>query len=386
MEFKFTDEHNLLRDMIKKFVDKEVRPLAKSIDEKEEVPREMLNKAAELGFLGMCYPEEYGGVGAGEMGYCILLEEFARACASTTVVLAAHQSIGCYGIYLDGSEEQKKEFLLPAAQGKKIAAFALTEPGSGSDAASIQTTAVLDGDEYVINGQKQWITNGSIADFITLFAVTDKALGAHGGITVFIVDTKSPGFKVGKNDKKMGIKGSHSTTLHFENLRVPKKNVLGQVGFGFRTAMKVLDHGRLGLGAACVGAGKELLELSIKFAKERIQFNEPIANKQSVQNMLAEMATEVYTMESMVYRTAWMADQKMKYSTQSAMVKLYCSEALCRIADHAVQVHGGMGYISEYPIERYYRDARINRIFEGTSEIQKLIIAADVLKKGGMPQ
>ncbi|MDZ7262172.1 MAG: acyl-CoA dehydrogenase family protein [candidate division KSB1 bacterium] len=383
MDFTFTEEQEMLRDLARKFTDKEIRPLARQIDEQGDIPKELIKKMAELGFFGIAFPEEYGGVGGGEIGYCIVLEEISRGCGSTAVMLGAHQSIGAMAIYLDGTEEQKKKYLTPLARGEKIAAFALTEPGAGSDAAAIETSAVLEGDHYVLNGQKIFITNGSIADIITVFAVTDKALGARGGVTAFIVEATMPGYKVVRSEDKMGIRGTHTSELLFENVRVPKENVLGRVGYGFLTAMKTLDVGRLSLAAGCVGAAKELLDLSTRYATTRVQFGKPIAEQQAIQWMLAEMAADIFAMESLTYRAAWMRDAGLKFSREAAIAKFYCSEALDRIVDKAVQIHGGMGYMKDYPIERMYRDARINRIFEGTNEIQRMVVARDVIKKGG---
>jgi len=347
------------------------------------VPRELIDAMAKLGFLGIAFPEEYGGVGAGEIGYCILLEEMARGCASTSTVVGAHQSIGAMAIYLDGNEEQKQKYLVPLAKGEKIGAFALTEPNAGSDAAGIETTAVEDGNDYVLNGQKIYITNGSIADIISVFAATDKKKGVRGGISAFIVETATPGFTVGRVEEKMGIRGSQTAELFFEDVRVPKENLLGRRGFGFITAMKTLDVGRLSLAASCVGAAKELIDLSTQHAKTRIQFGKPIAEQQAIKWMLAEMAADTFAMESLTYRSAWMRDQGLKFSREAAIAKMYASEALDRIVDKAVQIHGGIGYMAEYPIERFYRDSRINRIFEGTNEIQRLVIASDILKKDG---
>ena len=383
MDFTFTEEQIMLRETVKRFVDQEIRPLAQKIDEEHEVPRELIDAMAKLGFLGIAFPEEYGGVGAGEIGYCILLEEMARGCASTSTVVGAHQSIGAMAIYLDGNEEQKQKYLVPLAKGEKIGAFALTEPNAGSDAAGIETTAVEDGNDYVLNGQKIYITNGSIADIISVFAATDKKKGVRGGISAFIVETATPGFTVGRVEEKMGIRGSQTAELFFEDVRVPKENLLGRRGFGFITAMKTLDVGRLSLAASCVGAAKELIDLSTQHAKTRIQFGKPIAEQQAIKWMLAEMAADTFAMESLTYRSAWMRDQGLKFSREAAIAKMYASEALDRIVDKAVQIHGGIGYMAEYPIERFYRDSRINRIFEGTNEIQRLVIASDILKKDG---
>jgi alkylation response protein AidB-like acyl-CoA dehydrogenase len=382
LSFAFSEEQKMLREMVRRFVDQEVRPLAASIDQNKAVPRSLIDKAAELGLLGMAFPEEWGGAGVGKVGYCIMLEELARGCASTATMIGAHQGIGAMAIYLDGTEEQKRKYLIPLAEGRLIGAFALTEPNAGSDAAHIETNAVRDGNEYVLNGSKIWITNGDIADVLSVFAVTDKALGAHGGVTAFIVERDLPGFRVGKLDDKMGIRGTSTAEIIFENVRVPKENILGKVGEGFKTAMKTLDQGRLSLACGCLGGAKEALALSLQFAQTRVQFGVPISQHQAVQFMLAEMYADIFAMESMVYRVAWMADQGMPFSRESAIVKMMCSEALDRVVDKGVQVHGGMGYITEYPIERMYRDARINRIFEGTNEIQRLIIAGDILKRG----
>ncbi|UCE07241.1 MAG: acyl-CoA dehydrogenase family protein [bacterium] len=383
MDFSLSDELNMLREMVHKFTEQKIKPIAQQIDVEGEIPQDLINQMAELGFFGICFPEEYGGAGAGELGYCILSEEISRGSASVTVLIGAHASIGAMSIYLDGTEEQKKKYLVPMAQGKKIGAFALTEANAGSDAAAIETTAVKDGNQFVINGSKIYISNGSIADVIVVYAVTDKALGAHGGVTAFIVEPDYPGFKLGREEDKMGIRGTHTSELIFEDMRVPAENVLGQFGAGFLTAMKALDRGRLGLGAGCLGSAKEVLAMSTKHAKERVQFGKPIGENQAIQWMLADMATEIYAMESMVYRTAWMCDKGMRFSRESAIVKAFCSEKADQIIHRAIQIHGGIGYMKDFPLERIYRDSRINLIFEGTNEIQRMIIVRDVMKKGG---
>jgi alkylation response protein AidB-like acyl-CoA dehydrogenase len=377
-ELKFTEEQEMLRQMVREFTNNEVRPVAAKIDSEERIPPELIRKIADLGLLGAAIPTEYGGGGFGEVGYCIIQEEISRGCLSTATFIGAHQSIGTNAIYLGGSEEIKRKYLPPLAEGKMIAAFGLTESKAGSDSFNVRTKAVLDGSEWVINGEKLWITNGSIADVISLFARTER------GVTAFVVETKTPGFHAHPPEKKMGIKGSVTNALTFENVRIPKENIIGQEGRGFLIAMKTLDAGRLGLGAACVGSSKEMLELSAKHAKGRVQFDQPISNFQGVQFMLAEMATLIYAMESIVYRTATDYDLGKNISRQSAMVKLFCSESADKIMDYAVQIHGGMGYSRELPIERFYRDSRINKIFEGTNEIQKGIIARDTIKKNGV--
>lgn len=382
IDFTFTEEQKMLRDVARKFADNELRPRAAEIDEKEEVPMEIIRKAADLGFLGVVFPEQYGGGGFGEIGYCLMLEEIARGCNSTAVVIGGHQSLGAMAIYLAGTEEQKQKYLRPLAEGKKLATFALTEPSAGSDAGAIKTSAQKNSCSYVLNGSKTFITNGNIADVIVVFAVTDSHKGTHGGITAFIVEKQWQGFRPGKPEKKMGIRGSHTTELFFENLEVSEENVLGAVGDGFKVAMQTLDVARVSLASQCLGTSKELLDLSIRHANERRQFGKPIAEQQAVQFMLADMAAEIYQVESILYRTAWMIDNNISCSRESAICKLTASDVVCRVADRAMQIHGGMGYMREYPIERLYRDARVNRIFEGTNEIQHLVIARDLIKKG----
>jgi alkylation response protein AidB-like acyl-CoA dehydrogenase len=376
-DFPFSQEQIMLRDMVRDFVDAEIKPIGQKIDQEERIPSELIQKIKDLGLLGTSFPEEYGGGGFGEVGYCLAAEEIARGCMSTATFVGAHQSIGANAIYLGGSEHLKKKYLVPLAEGKLIGAFALTEVMAGSDSFNLRTKAVLDGEEWVLTGEKMWITNGGIADVVSTFARTER------GITGFVVETKWPGFVAGPPEKKMGIRGSVTTPITFDHVRVPKENMIGDDGRGFLIAMKTLDAGRLGLGAACTGAAKELLELSAKYGKERKQFDVPIAQFEAIQFMLAEMASLVYAMESIVYRTAFQYDAGKTISRQAAIVKLFCSESLDKVADMAVQIHGGMGYSRELPVERYYRDSRINRIFEGTNEIQKLVIARDVLKKSG---
>ena len=377
-DLEINEEQKMLRAMVRDFVTSELKPIAHKIDEDEEIPKSLIDKLRELGFLGASFPAEYGGGGFGEVGYCLMQEEIARGCMSTATFIGAHQSIGANAIYLGGSEFLKKKYLVPLAEGKLIGAFALTETLAGSDSFNLKTRAHQDGNDWVINGDKLWITNGGIADIISVFARTER------GISGFVVETKLPGFSAGPPEKKMGIRGSHTAAITFDNVRVPKENLLGEDGRGFLVAMKTLDAGRLGLGAACLGASKEMLELSTKYAKERRQFDVPISQFQVIQFMLAEMAVLIYAMESMVYRTAQAYDAGKPISRQSATVKLFCSESLDKVVDMAVQIHGGMGYSRELPIERYYRDSRINRIFEGTNEIQKLVIARDILKKNGV--
>jgi alkylation response protein AidB-like acyl-CoA dehydrogenase len=377
IEFTFTEEQQMLREMVRDFVTNELKPIAAKIDEDEAIPDDIIRKIGELGILGAAFPPEYGGSGFGEVGYCIIQEEMGKGCLSTATMVGAHVSIGTNAIFIGGSEELKQKYVVPLAKGEKIAAFALTEQGAGSDAFNLRTKAREEGDYWIINGEKLWITNAPFADVFSVFARTRK------GITGFVVEKGTPGFTPGAPEKKMGIKGSKTSALTFDNVKVPKENMIGKEGAGFLIAMKTLDAGRLGLGAACLGACKELLVLSVKYAKERRQFGEPIANFQAIQFMLADMASLIYSCESLVYRTAMLYDKKEMVSRQSAIVKLVCSEAIDKCVDHAMQIHGGMGFSKEMPIERFYRDSRINRIFEGTTEIQKIVIAKDVLKRNG---
>jgi alkylation response protein AidB-like acyl-CoA dehydrogenase len=375
--FDFTDEQKMLRDMVRDFVDSEIRPVAMKIDEDEKIPPELIKKMAELGLLGAVFPPEYGGGGFGEVGYCLMQEEIARACMSTATFIGAHQSIGSNAIYIGGSEALKQKYLVPLAEGRMIGAFALTEVLAGSDSFNVRTKARQEGDVWILNGEKMWITNGGLADVVSVFARTDR------GVTAFVVETKWPGFQAGPAEKKMGIRGSTTNAITLDNVRVPKENMIGDDGRGFIIAMKTLDAGRLGLGAACTGAAKDLLERSTKYAKERVQFDVPISQFEAIQFYLAEMAVMIYAMESIVYRTAADYDAGKSVARQSASVKYFCSESLDKVADMAVQIHGGMGYSRDLPIERVYRDSRINRIFEGTNEIQKVVIAKEVLKKNG---
>jgi alkylation response protein AidB-like acyl-CoA dehydrogenase len=385
MDFTFTEEQVMLRDMVKKFAENEVKPLARQIDKEQnaELIKQILKKGAELGLTGIPFPEAYGGAGMGEMGYCILLEELSCACASTTVTFGAHVGLAGMSIFIGGNEDQKQKYLAALVRGEKIGAYALTEPGAGSDAANLQLSARKEGSHYVLNGTKLWITNGDIADIIVVYALTDAKLKARGGITAFIVETPTAGFTANRIHDKMGLRGSATAELVFQDVRVPEENVLGTVGRGFMIAMETLDESRLSLAAGCLGAAKELLAMSADFAKKRVAFGQPIASFQAIQWMIAEMAAEIYQMESIIYRTAWLFDQGKKIPREGAICKLFCSEALDRIVDKAVQIHGGNGFMGEHPVERFYRDSRINRIFEGTNEIQRIVIAEDILKKGG---
>ncbi len=372
------EDLKMLREMVRDFTNTEIRPIANSIDKNEEIPKELITKLGEVGLLGTAFPEEYGGGGFGEVGFCIAQEEITKACASTATFIGAHQSIGTNAIYLGGSEQLKQKYMHKLTSGEKIAAFALTEPDAGSDAFNLSTTAELKGDKWILNGQKLWITNGAIADIFSIFARTKK------GITGFVVEKEFPGLIIGANEKKLGIKGSFTNSITLENVEVPKDNIIGTDGRGFLIAMNTLNAGRIGIGAAGLGASKEMLELATKYALERKQFSQQISKFQAIQFMLAEMTTKIYSMESMLYRVAEKYDNNEPVEQEAAIVKLYCSEATSEVADMALQIYGGMGFSKELPIERFYRDARILRIFEGTSEIQKLVISRKTIKNKGV--
>ncbi len=384
MDFTFSREAKALRRMVRTFVEKEVAPIAAEIDREHRVPMEVMRKLGEIGLLGVCFPQEYGGMGAGEEGYCILMEELGRACTSTATNVGAHIGIGAMAIHLDGTDEQKRKYLTPLARGEQFAAFGLTESNAGSDAANISTRAVRDGDDWVVNGGKVYITNGGYADVVTLMAVTDPALGARGGVTAFIVQSDWTGFEVAREEDKMGIRGTSTAELVFDDLRVPHENVLGKVGEGFVTFMKSLDMGRLTLGAACLGGAQAALDWSVEWAKTREQFGTQLAQKQSIQWMIADIATELEALRSLVYRVAWMVDTGQPFTELAAMCKLYGSEVASRAVDLAVQIHGGLGYSRDYPIERAFRDARIAEIFEGTNEIQRIVIASRIFREHGV--
>ncbi len=381
MDFTLSEEHEMLRELCRKFAKEVLAPKAEEVDRTGKISREVIDQAAEMGLLGLAFPEEWDGIGMGEIGFCIAMEEIARGCFSTAIVIGGHESIGAMAIYLSGNEDQKERYLKPMARGELLGAFALTEPQAGSDAGALRTSADDKGDHYLLNGQKTFITNGGLADVYSVFAVTKPGVGIKG-ISAFIVDAKLPGVTAGKLEHKMGIHGAPTTDLFFENVKVPKENLLGKPESGFAAAMRTLDVGRLSVAATCLGLAKEALDMSISHAKERVQFGNPIGDNQAIKWMLAEMASEIYALESIVYRSAWMCDNSERFNRESAICKLVGSETLGRVVDHAVQIHGGMGYMSDFPIERFYRDARITRIFEGTNEIQKLVISNNLLRNG----
>jgi len=379
MDFALNEEQEMFRKTIREFAEKEIMPRAQEIDQKGEFPWDIIRKMADLGLMGLPFPEEYGGAGGDAISYAIAVEEIARASGSVAITYSAHISLACSPIYLFGTEEQKRKYLIPMAKGEKIGAFGLTEPGAGSDAAAIKTRAVLDGDEWVINGQKIFITNGSVADVVVIAAVTDPAKGKKG-ISNFIVEKGTPGFRVGREEDKMGLRGSVTSELIFENCRVPKENLLGKEGEGYKQFLMTLDGGRIGIGAMAVGLGMAALEAAARYAKERVQFGQPIAEFQAIQWMIADMATELEAARLLVYRAAWLKDQGQRFTKEAAMAKLFASEAAVRACYKAIQIHGGYGYTKDYPVERLYRDARLTTIGEGTSEIQRLVIARHILE------
>lgn len=382
MDFQLSEDLVLLRDLARDFTDQEIRPRAADIERNHEVPRELLDKLAEVGLTGVAIPEEYGGSGLGETGLCLVMEELTRGDFATAVTFGAHASIGAMSVLVGGTEEQKRRWLPDMAAGKLLGAYALSEADAGSDPGAMKTTAVKDGNEWVLNGEKVWITSGDIADLVTVFVMTDTQKRAHGGITAFLVPKGAKGFTVGKREEKMGQRGSSTVTLAFEDVRISDDYRLGEVGAGFKIAMGTLDRGRLALSANCLGCAKEAHALSVGYANQRETFGKKLGEHQAIGFMLADSAADIYAIESMTYRTAWLCDTKQSFSRESAISKLFASEALDRVVDRAVQIHGGMGYSSEYVIEKLYRDARVTRIYEGTNEIQRLVIARDVLKRG----
>ncbi len=379
MEFDLTDEQRMIRETARNFAQKEVLPVAAELDETGRFPEELVRQMADLGFMGVAVPEEYGGSGMDNICYVIAMEEISRACASTGVIMSVNNSLVCDPILKFGTEEAKREYLVPLASGKKLGCFALTEPGAGSDAGAQKTTAVPDGDCYVVNGEKNFITNGPEADYGVLFAMTDRSK-AHKGITAFVVDMSWKGVSRGRHENKMGIRGAPTSSIVFEDVRVPAANRLGGEGEGFKIAMSTLDGGRIGIAAQAVGIARAALEDALAYSKERRQFGQPICEFQAIQWMLADMASEIDAARLLTWRAAWMKDRKMRHSKESSMAKLYASEAAMRAAGKGIQIHGGYGYIKEYPAERHFRDAKITEIYEGTSEIQRLVISAALLR------
>ncbi len=380
MDFELNEEQKMIQEMARDFAEKEIRPKAPELDKTGRHPEEIIRKMAELNLMGIAIPDTYGGAGTDILSYSVALEEISRGCASVGVIMSVNNSLVCDPLNKFGTEEQKKKYLTPLASGRKLGCFGLTEPEAGSDAASQKTTAVLKGDEWVINGKKNFITNGNVADTCILMAMTDKSKG-YKGISSFIVDTKSPGFSVGVVEKKLGIKASGTSELILEDCRIPKENLLGEVGQGFYVAMNTLDGGRIGIASQALGIARAALEAAIAYSKTRVQFGKPIAKLQAIQWMIADMSTELDAARLLTHRAAFLKDHKKRYEKEAAMAKLFAAEAASRIATKAIQIHGGYGYIEEYNVERHFRDARITEIYEGTSEVMRLMIANNILKE-----
>ncbi len=379
MDFVLSKEQEMARTLFKEFAENEVKPLAQEVDETEHFPRATVEKMQKLGFMGIPQPKEFGGQGCDTLTYVLCVEELSKVCATTGVIVSAHTSLGTDPIKKFGTPAQKEKYLRPLASGELLGAFGLTEPGAGTDASGQQTKAVLEGDHYVLNGSKIFITNGGEADIYIIFAMTDKSKGTKG-ISAFIVEKDFPGFRIGTKEKKMGIRGSATTELIFENCIVPKENLLGQEGKGFAIAMTTLDGGRIGIAAQALGIAEGALEETIAYVKERKQFGRPIAKFQNTQFQIADMATKVEAARYLVYRAAIAKDTKKRFSVEAAMAKLYAAEVAMEVTTKAVQLHGGYGYTREYPVERMMRDAKITEIYEGTSEVQRMVISSNVIK------
>ncbi|MFE1242682.1 acyl-CoA dehydrogenase [Fictibacillus sp. NPDC058756] len=379
MQFLLSEEHEMIRKMVRDFARNEVEPTAAERDEEERFDRAIFDQMGELGLCGIPWPEEYGGIGGDYLGYVIAVEELSRVCASVGVTLSAHTSLAGWPIFKFGNEEQKQKFLRPMAEGKKMGAYGLTEPGSGSDAGNMKTTAKKDGDHYIINGSKIFITNAGDAEIYVVFARTDIEAGTRG-VSAFIVEKGTPGFSFGKKEKKLGIRSSPTLEIIFEDCRVPAENLLGKEDEGFKIAMMTLDGGRNGIAAQAVGIAQGALDASVNYAKERKQFGKPIGVNQGIGFKLADMATKVEAARLLTYQAAWRESEGLPYGKESAMSKLFAGDIAMEVTTDAVQVFGGYGYTKEYPVERYMRDAKITQIYEGTQEIQRLVISKMLLK------
>lgn len=376
--FDLSEDHAMVRDMVYKLANEEIRPRAAHYDITREFPRENTDKLAELGLMGVTVPEEYGGAGMDTLAYVLVIEELSRACASTGVIAAVQNSLATTPLLQSGSEELKKKYLPQLASGEKIGAYALTEPNSGSDAASIKTTCTLEGDHWVLNGQKNWITNSTAAEIFIVYATQDPSQG-HRGICCFVVEKSYEGFSIGKHEETMGVRASGTCPLTFDNVKVPKENLIGEVGEGFKIAMATLDCGRIGIAAQAVGIAQAALDEALKYSKEREQFNRPISRFQLVQEMLVNMAVGVESARLMMQRAAVKRDRGEAFGKEASMAKLYASNVAVQAALDSIQIHGGYGYSKEYPVERLLRDAKVTQIYEGTSEVQKLVIAKHLL-------
>jgi len=382
MHFDLTEEQKMIKDMCRHFAEKEIKPIAARLDETKEHPQELCHKMGELGLMGITTPEEYGGAAMDYISYILAVIEISKACASTGVIMSVNNSLYCFPINTFGSHEQKVKYLTPVASGVAMGCYGLTEAGAGSDPSSMVTTAELDGDEWIINGEKRFITSGNVADYCVLAAVTDREKG-YKGISSFIIDLKNtPGFSVGRVEEKMGIKASGTAELVFDDCRIPKENLLGQPGSGLRQMLTTLDAGRLGIGAQAVGIGRAVLEEALEYAMVREQFGKPISKFQAIQWKLADMATRLDAAELLLFRAAWLQDQGKPFEKESAMAKMYASDIAMGAAVEGVQILGGYGYCKEFPMERHMRDAKICQIYEGTNEIMRLVIARNLLKQG----
>ncbi|MDK2793195.1 MAG: butyryl-CoA dehydrogenase [Deferribacteres bacterium] len=379
MDFELTQDHKVLRDTVKDFVNNEIRPIATEIDKNHEIPSDLMKKIGEMGFLGTYIPEEYGGAGLDYFSYIIVVEEVSKACGSTGVMISAHTSLACDPIYQFGNEEQKKEFLPKLASGEKIGCILLTEPEAGSDVANISTTYKEDGDNYIINGSKIFITNGGFKGIGVVFATKDKSL-QHKGISAFIVDLESEGVEILKNEEKLGIRGSYTTAFALDNVKVPKKNLLGKEGDGFKIAMETLNGGRIGIAAQALGIAEGAFDKALAYAQERKQFGKPLSAFQAIQFKIADMATKIEASKLITYKAAWLKDMKKTNAIESAMAKMYASETATFVTKEAIQIHGGYGYICEYEVERMFRDAKITEIYEGTNEVQRIVISKMLFK------
>lgn len=383
MDFELSEEQQLLRSTVRDFAEKELGPHSREWDEAQQFPREVFAALAELGLMGVCWPAEYGGADLSTLDWALVMEELARVDAGVALSLAAHHSLASGHIFLAGTEEQKTRFLVPLAKGDKVGCWGLTEPGSGSDAGGMRTTAVRDGDHWVLNGSKSFITNGSVADTAVLMAVTDRAKG-NRGISAFILDRGTAGFRHGKKEDKLGVRSSDTSELILEDCRLPADRLLGAEGMGFIDTLKILDRGRVGIAAFSVGIARGSLEASIRYARERNQFGHPIADFQGIQFKIAEMATHLEAGKLLTWQAAARADAGMAHTTESSMAKLFAGEAAVQIALEAIQIHGGYGYLKDYPVERHLRDAKLGTIGEGTSEVQRMIIARQLLDLRGI--
>jgi butyryl-CoA dehydrogenase len=379
LNLELTEEQRLLQKTVRDFAVSEVKPVAKELDETGRFPRDIFKKAAELGLTGIALPEKYGGAGMDHISYAIVVEEVSRVCASTGAILSVQNSLYCDPIYRFGTEDQKKKFLIPFARGEKIGCYALTEPQAGSNAAALATKAVLKGDRYIVNGTKAWITTGGVADAAVVYVNTHPEKGEKG-ITALVIEKGTPGFTVGKEEKKLGINATACTELSFTDCEVPVANRIGNEGEGYKIALSTLDGGRIGIAAQATGIAQGAMEAALSYAKQRHAFGHPISDFQAIQFMLADMATEIDAARLLLRRAAWKQDTGARFTMEASIAKLFASEMATRVTHKAIQIHGGYGYSREYPVERHYRDARITEIYEGTSEIQRLIIASWVLK------